>query len=138
MHILKVNVYIFLENTEKNARMHAQWCLTLCNSMDCSLPGSSVHRIFQARILEWVVNSSSKGSSWPRGQTHISCISCIGWKFLYHWATWEAPEGKKRQSIIKVQYVSEKQNIINSVETINKEDLLFSHSCFKSKFKILR
>ena len=38
-------------------------CLTLCNPMDCSLPGSSVHGIFQARILEWVVISSSKGSN---------------------------------------------------------------------------
>ena len=45
----------------------AQSCLTLCVPMDCSLPGSSVHRIFQARILEWVAVSSSKGSSQPQG-----------------------------------------------------------------------
>ena len=44
----------------------AQSCLTLCNPMDCSLPGSTVHGIFQVRILEWVAISFSRGSSWPR------------------------------------------------------------------------
>ena len=53
-------------------------CLTLCNPMDCSLPGSSVHGIVQARILEWVAMPSSKGSFWPRNQMLISYISCIG------------------------------------------------------------
>ena len=52
-------------------------------SMDCNPPGSSVHGIFQARILEWVAISSSRGSSWPRDCTHISCISCIGTQILY-------------------------------------------------------
>ena len=46
-----------------------------CNPMDCSLPGSSVHGIFQARILEWVAISFSMGSSWPRDWSHISCIT---------------------------------------------------------------
>ena len=41
----------------------AQSCLTLCDPMDCSLPGSSIHGVFQARVLEWVAISSSKGSS---------------------------------------------------------------------------
>ena len=45
-----------------------QSCLTLCDPMDYSLPGSSVHGILQARILEWVAISFSKGSSWPRDQ----------------------------------------------------------------------
>ena len=44
----------------------AQSCLTLCDPMDCSPPGSSVHEIFQARILEWVAISFSRGSSQPR------------------------------------------------------------------------
>ena len=44
----------------------AQSCPTLCNPMDYSLPGSSVHGILQARILEWVAISFSRGSSWPR------------------------------------------------------------------------
>ena len=50
----------------------AQSCPTLCDPMDCSLPDSSVHGISQARILEWVAISSSRGSSQPRDQTHIS------------------------------------------------------------------
>ena len=59
-----------------------QSCLTLCNPMDCSLPASSVHGILQARILEWVAMPSSRGSSWPRDQTHVSCVSCIAGRFF--------------------------------------------------------
>ena len=65
----------------------AQSCLTLCDSMDCSPPGSSVHGIFQARILEWVATPFSQGSSWPRDWTHVSCVSCIAGRFFTHWAT---------------------------------------------------
>ena len=60
----------------------AQSCPTLCNRMDCSLPGSSVHGILQAGILEWVAISFSKGSSWPRDQTWVSRITsrhCTIW-----------------------------------------------------------
>ena len=46
-----------------------------CNPMDCSLPGSSVHGILQARILEWVAISFSRESSQPRNQTQVSCIA---------------------------------------------------------------
>ena len=53
----------------------AQLCPTLCDPMDCSLPGSSVHRIFQARVLEWVAISFSRGSSQPRDQSRVSCIT---------------------------------------------------------------
>ena len=59
----------------------------LCDPVDCSPPGSSVYGISQARILEWVAISFSRGSSQPRDQTHI----CIGRQILYHWGTWEAP-----------------------------------------------
>jgi len=81
-----------------------QSCPTLCNPMDCSLPGSSVHRILQVRILEWVAISSSRGSSQPSDQTSVSCMSCIGrWCFFcfvlfFTTATWESPcpvSGKK-------------------------------------------
>ena len=61
----------------------------LCDPMGCSPPGSSVHGIFQARILEWVATPFSRRSSPPRDQTHISCISCIGRWILYHWTSWE-------------------------------------------------
>ena len=54
--------------------MSLQLCLTLCDSMDHILPGSSIHGMLQARILEWVAMAPSRGSSWPRGQTHISLL----------------------------------------------------------------
>ena len=63
--------------------------LYLCDPMHCSPPGSSVHGISQARILELIAISSSRGSSWPRDQTPISSVSYIGGWILYHWATWE-------------------------------------------------
>ena len=47
----------------------------LCDPMDCSLQGFSVHGIFQAKVLEWVAISFSKGSSWPRDRTQVSCIA---------------------------------------------------------------
>ena len=64
-------------------------CLTLFDSVDCSPPDSCVNGILQARILEWVAISFSRGFSWLRDQTHISCVSCIGRWILYHWVTWE-------------------------------------------------
>ena len=57
-------------------------CLTLCNPMDCSLSDTSLHGILQARILEWVAMPSSRGSSWPRDRTCVSCISCIAGRFF--------------------------------------------------------
>ena len=68
-----------------------QLCVTLCDPMDCSLPGSSVHRILKARIVEWVAVPSSRGSSLPRDQTHISYMSpAFAGKFFTTSATWEA------------------------------------------------
>ena len=76
------------------ASLVTQSCPTLWDTMDCSPPGSSVHRISQARILEWVASSFSRGSPQPRDWTHVSCISR---RILYCWATWEAhpPRGLK-------------------------------------------
>ena len=62
----------------------AQSCPTLCDPMDCSLPGSSVHGIFQARVLEWVAISFSRGSSQPRDWTRVSRFA--GRRFTV-WAT---------------------------------------------------
>ena len=53
----------------------AQSCLTLCDPMDCSLPGSSVRGILQARILEWVAFPLSRGSFQPRDQTQVFCTA---------------------------------------------------------------
>ena len=69
--------------------VYPQWLsrVQLCDPMNCSPTGSSVHGIFQARILEWVVISSSRGSSWPRDWT---CVSCIARQSLPLHHTWEA------------------------------------------------
>ena len=64
----------------------AQSCLTLCDPIDCSVPGSSLHGIFQAIVLEWIVISFSRGSSQPRAQTRVSRI--VGRCFTI-WATRE-------------------------------------------------
>ena len=61
-----------------------QSCLTLCEPVDCSLPGSSVHGILQAIILKWAAIASSRGSSRPRDWTHISYVSYVGRWVLYH------------------------------------------------------
>ena len=53
----------------------AQSCLTLCDTMDCSPPGSSVHGILQARIKDWVAILFSRGCSWPKDWTWVSCIA---------------------------------------------------------------
>ena len=68
----------------------AQSCPTLCNPMDCKLPGSSVHGILQARILEWVAISFSKGPFQPRDQTQVARIA--GRRFTV-WAMREARLG---------------------------------------------
>ena len=65
----------------------AQSCLTLCEPMDYSLPGSSVHGVFQTRTLEWVVIPFSRGSSWPRDWIWVSHIGC---RFFTFWTTREA------------------------------------------------
>ena len=65
----------------------AQSCPTLCDPMDCSLPGSSIHRIFQARVLEWAVISFSRGSSQSRDQTRVSRTAD---RCFTVWATREA------------------------------------------------
>ena len=74
-----------------SASMHAQSCPTLCDRVDCSLPGFSVHGILQPRLLEWVAMSSSREFSWPKerkgdpGLPHCRQI-------LDRWGTKEAPK----------------------------------------------
>ena len=79
----------------------AQLCLTLCDPMNCSPPGSSVHWVFQARILEWVAIPFSRGSSQPRGQTQVSCP--MG-EFFTIWATREA-----RLGLAQIWHVGERE-----------------------------
>ena len=87
--VIKNHIIISQNNIQRNLD-----CAQLCSvalvmsdslpSMDCSPSGSSVHRILQARILEWVAMPSSRGSSQPRNRTHISGVSCIAGRFFTH------------------------------------------------------
>ena len=78
----------------------AKLCL-FCDPMDCSLPGSTVHRVSQARILEWVVISFSGGFSWPKDWTYVSYIDRQNFLSLSHQGSlicqWKLKK-KKRQS----------------------------------------
>ena len=73
-------------------------CVQLCNPMNHGLPGTSVHGILQARILEWVAISFFRISSWPRDQTLVSYVSCFGKQILYHCTTWEAYTSIKKKN----------------------------------------
>ena len=72
----------------------SQSCPTFCDPMDCTLPGSSVHRILQARILEWVDIPFSRGSSWPRDWTWVSYIAG---RFFTVWTIREAHGEKMKK-----------------------------------------
>ena len=82
-----------LEHLEKLQRPSVNWCLitksclTLCDPMDCSPPGSSVREISQTRTLEWIAIPFLRGASQPRDQTHVSCM---GRQMLYHWAIYQS------------------------------------------------
>ena len=100
-----------------------QLCTTLCDSMDSSLPGSSIHGIFQARILEWVTISFSRRSSWPRDWTQVSRI--VGRCFMV-WATrevfWKKIYDKLRQCIKK-----QRHHFANKISYSQSYDLSCSH-----------
>ena len=78
----QVYVYVYAKSLQS--------CQILCDPMDCSLPGSSVHGFLQARILEWVDMPSFWRSSWLQDGTHISYVSCTGSGFFPTSTTWEA------------------------------------------------
>ena len=80
-----MKIAIFIESE----REVAQSCPTLCDPIDCSPPGSSLHGILQARILEWVAISFSRGSSQPRDRTQVSHIAG---RLFNLWATREAQQ----------------------------------------------
>ena len=78
-----------------------QLCPTLCHPIDYSPPGSSVHGILQARILEWFAMPSSRGSSWPRDRTRVSWVSCIGRWVLYRWTTWGVHQSGSSSNLVQ-------------------------------------
>ena len=93
---------------------HMHTYSVMSNSTNCSLPGSSVHRILQTRILEWASSSSSRGSPNPRIQ-HISCISCIGRQILYQMSHWGSPYKTQSFSSIKHPPVSLKNALVPDI-----------------------
>ena len=92
-----------------------QLCATLCDLMDCSPPGSAVHGILQARILEWVAVSSFKWSSQPRDRTWVSYVSCIGRWVLYPYCHL----GNPNWLWYVEDYISQ-----HSTHTINQKDII--------------
>ena len=104
---LSIYIYIYLY-----VREVAQSCPTLCDPMDCSLPGSSVHGIFQAIVLEWIAISFSNGSSQPRDRTRVSRI--VDRRFNV-WATREII-----YIYIYVYIINLSMLVINSKLSLNK------------------
>ena len=83
-----------IQQNESSIRVCVCVCAVMSDSaipsIDCSPPGSSVHGMSQARILECAAISSYRGSSWSRDWTRVSCVSCTGKRILYHCAAWRA------------------------------------------------
>ena len=87
--------------------MRAKWlqsCPTLCDPVNCSPPGSSVHGMLQARILEWVAMPSSRGSSWPRDQTLSLMSPVLAGGFFTTSTTWEAHERESHSVMSPTDY----------------------------------
>ena len=101
--------------------MHPQSFPTLCNPMDCSLPGCSVYGIFQARILEWLAISFSRGSSWPWDGTCISCVPCTGKQILTSWATGEAWNGLPYCKYVRNYFCSSGKKQKQNIEVVRGE-----------------
>ena len=122
-------------DTEKGSEI-AQSCLTLCNPTDCSLPSFSIHGIFQARILKWVVISLSRGSSWPRDWTWVSSIAgrCFtvwasrkGWLYMHMINTLEL--------CVYQLFVFDKSLLFNIIWEIFSMACLFIYQIYLSKNK---
>ena len=97
-----------------------QSCPTLYGPMNCSPPDSSVHRILQARTLEWVAISFSRGSSQSRNQTGVSCIAG---GFFTSWATRESPSGYNIHVIMDSLHFLKFKNFCASKGAIQKVEI---------------
>ena len=98
--ILSKWVYYPRQSTDSICAKSLQSCMSLCTPRDWSFPGSSVHGILLARILERVAMSSSRGSSWPRDwDPCLLCPALAGW-FSTTSATWQAAAAKLLQSCL--------------------------------------
>ena len=114
--------YYLQLRVEKGKVLVTQSCLTLCNPMDCNTPGSSVHGILQARILS--AFSLSRGSSWPRDRTWVSCVSSIVGRFVTIWATREAAASQGTKILPATRWDRKKKR--------NEEAWAISHHCLST------
>ena len=106
--------YIHIREKKKMEVLVTQLCLTFCDPKDYNLPGSSVHGILQARILEWVAITFSRGSSQPRHRTQVSHIAG---RFFTIWATREAP------SFLQLCHQLLRINSFSSMFTTHKQNM---------------
>ena len=106
-----------------------QSCPTLCNLMDCSLPGSSVHGIFQTRVLEWVAISFSRGSSQPRDRTQASTVKSLSriWLFATPWTV--AYQASQSMGFFRQEYWS-------GLPFPSPGDLPERHRCIEQSFEL--
>ena len=113
----------------------AQSCLIVCDPTDYSLPGSSVHEILQARILEWVAISFSRRSSWPRDWTQVSSTVGIVGRHFTSWTTGEVVSTnyrlneleKEEQTKLKISGRKEIIKIRDKIERHWNQDLVFGN-----------
>ena len=109
----------------------SQSCLALCDLVDCTPPGSSVHTILQARILEWVAISYSRGSSWPRNWTQVSCF--VGSLFTI-WSTREAQNmkwlGKTKIFLTLIAFILGSEDSLNCFSRTWTSVFIFQVSTF--------
>ena len=107
-------------------RLVAQSCLTLCDPMNCSPSGSSVHGILQARILEWVAMPFSRGSSQSRDWTQFSCIAG---RFFTIWVTREETGFKKKNAFVLIYFYFSGKFFQEFTNTIQMLKLFLCDSC---------
>ena len=109
----------------------AQSYPTLCNPMDCSLPCSSVHGIFQARVLEWVAISFSRGPSRPRDWTQVSLI--VGRHFTV-WATREVCKWRGTKESLDESERGEWKSWLKTQHSKNKDHGIRSHHLIANRW----
>ena len=117
-------------------------CVQLCDPMDCSPSGSSVHGILQMRILEWVVMPSSRGSSQPRDWTHVSMSPALAGGFFTTSDTWEDKSNKISFLFFSLSVISKELHLLMSImkksydqprQHIKKQKHYFASKCPSSQ-----
>ena len=108
---------LFDKLPEKKESEVARSCPTLCNPMDCSLPGFYVHGIFQASVLEWVAISFSRGSSHPRNWTQVShtvgrCFTLWATREVQKWYRWSYLQNRNRDRDMKRHMDTEEKGVV--------------------------